>query len=284
MPDAMSLAAHPLSAYSGKMDRRTFEALIDSISESPDPPEVVVYQGQVLDSSWVLKACAAAGVTPKVVEYTGDDPIRFLIQRNLLRRHLTSGQRAMSVVSLCGWRESGRPKNPATIAPFSTDGKPFASVAEMVDLAATSKTYIQMAKRAYMAGRAGDILSGRVTLKEVDRAHRESAANVTNYVRRSRTRSTSPKTERNRLMEQIRALEEAAEGDRARWFDERESQRLKIEALESLNSERLNTIADLEAENAQLKRRLGRSSGSAKVRRPRSTSGMTPPENLRLPI
>ena len=157
------------------------------------------------------------------------------------------------------------------------------SVAEMVDLAATSKTYIQMAKRAYMAGLAGDILSGRVTLKEVDRADRESAANVTNYVRRSRTRSTSPKTARNRLMEQIRALEEE-EGDRARWFDERESQRLKIEALESLNSERLNTIADLEAENAQLKRRLGRSSGSAKVRRPRSTSGMTPPENLRLPI
>ncbi len=69
------LPRHPLSSQSGHMDGRVYAALIDSIAGSPDPPEVVVYQGQVLDSSYVLNACEAAGVVPVLLDYIGDDPL-----------------------------------------------------------------------------------------------------------------------------------------------------------------------------------------------------------------
>ena len=54
----------------------------------------ITYQGKILDGRNREKACAIAGVTPRYEEYSGDDPIGFVISMNMKRRHLTVSQRA----------------------------------------------------------------------------------------------------------------------------------------------------------------------------------------------
>jgi len=49
---------------------------------------------KVLDGRNRLTAALDAGVTPKFLEYVGEDALGFVLARNLARRHLSSGQRA----------------------------------------------------------------------------------------------------------------------------------------------------------------------------------------------
>jgi hypothetical protein len=56
---------------------------------------ITVYEGKILDGRNRATACTMLGVSPKTVEYTGDDPVAFVLSKNLHRRHLTESQRAL---------------------------------------------------------------------------------------------------------------------------------------------------------------------------------------------
>lgn len=49
--------------------------------------------------------CGIAGVPPRFEEYTGDDPLGFVISKNLQRRHLSELQRAMVASNLANMRQ-----------------------------------------------------------------------------------------------------------------------------------------------------------------------------------
>jgi len=55
---------------------------------------VVTFEGKVLDGRNRETACSMLGITPNRIEYTGDDPIAFVLSKNLHRRHLNESQRA----------------------------------------------------------------------------------------------------------------------------------------------------------------------------------------------
>lgn len=57
---------------------------------------IIVYKGQILDGRNRYLACRMAGVEPTFKEYTGDEPLSFVVSKNLMRRHLTPSQRALS--------------------------------------------------------------------------------------------------------------------------------------------------------------------------------------------
>ena len=56
---------------------------------------ITTYQGKILDGRNRWRACEIAGVTPNSTEYTGDDPLAFVVSGNLHRRHLSESQRGM---------------------------------------------------------------------------------------------------------------------------------------------------------------------------------------------
>lgn len=57
---------------------------------------IICYKGQILDGRNRYLACKMAGVEPTFKEYTGDEPLSFVVSKNLMRRHLTPSQRALA--------------------------------------------------------------------------------------------------------------------------------------------------------------------------------------------
>ena len=77
------------------MDHKQFQLLVASIREHGQQEPIVVYKGKILDGRNRAGACANLQIKPKTVEYTGKDPLAFVMAANLHRRHLTTSQRAM---------------------------------------------------------------------------------------------------------------------------------------------------------------------------------------------
>jgi N6-adenosine-specific RNA methylase IME4 len=71
-----------------------FESLRDDIAKNGLLEPIVVYEGKILDGRNRHAACLGAGVLPDMVDYTGDDPLAFVVSKNKHRRHLTAGQLA----------------------------------------------------------------------------------------------------------------------------------------------------------------------------------------------
>mgnify|MGYP000910618129 CR=1 FL=1 len=56
---------------------------------------ITLYEGKVLDGRNRYVACLNVAVDPRFTQYTGDDPLGFVVSKNLHRRQLTSSQRAV---------------------------------------------------------------------------------------------------------------------------------------------------------------------------------------------
>jgi hypothetical protein len=71
--------------------------------------ELWIYKGRILDARNRARAAELLGLEMKVREYTGDDPLGFVLSRNMHRRQMTIGQRALVATKLASFTQ-GRPK------------------------------------------------------------------------------------------------------------------------------------------------------------------------------
>ena len=69
--------------------------LAEDIKEKGQSDPVITLDGMILDGRNRYKACEINGITPRCEEYSGDDPLGFVISHNLQRRHLSESQRTM---------------------------------------------------------------------------------------------------------------------------------------------------------------------------------------------
>src|SRR5215470_8707112 len=88
---------HPLADLFPMLEDKsaTFEALVDDIRERKQQEPVILYEGKILDGRNRYLACQRLGREIQVKDFTGDDPIGFVLSANLHRRHLDESQRAM---------------------------------------------------------------------------------------------------------------------------------------------------------------------------------------------
>jgi hypothetical protein len=89
------LSQHPISATFPAMTEADFTALMKDIKAHGQRMPITVYEDQVLDGWHRYRACQQLSITPRLEEFTGIDPVAFVISLNLKRRHLTESQRAM---------------------------------------------------------------------------------------------------------------------------------------------------------------------------------------------
>lgn len=86
---------HPLAELFPLMPDSEIRELAEDIKTSGQQHAIVIYEGKILDGRNRYRACNIARVEPKYAKFPGGDPLKFVLSRNLHRRHLTDAQRAM---------------------------------------------------------------------------------------------------------------------------------------------------------------------------------------------
>jgi ParB-like chromosome segregation protein Spo0J len=93
---------HPAAQEFPQLEPKQFEELKVDIEKRGLLHPVVMRRNVILDGRHRLLACEELGITPRFVEYKGNDEVGFIIANNILRRHLTDDQRVALLAKLRG--------------------------------------------------------------------------------------------------------------------------------------------------------------------------------------
>jgi hypothetical protein len=103
---------HPFADRFPMLPEDELQRLAEDIAENGlQNPVVLDAQGRILDGRNRDAACQRINVTPDVEVYDGDNPAAFVLSQNVARRHLSTGQQAMSTALVLvddGHRSEGR--------------------------------------------------------------------------------------------------------------------------------------------------------------------------------
>ena len=87
---------HPVADIFPMMSDFEFENLKESIRNYGQRESITLWCGQLIDGRNRLKACNELGIAPDICELDEEyDPVQYVIDHNLHRRHLSESQRAM---------------------------------------------------------------------------------------------------------------------------------------------------------------------------------------------
>jgi N6-adenosine-specific RNA methylase IME4 len=104
---------HPFANIFPLMEGQEFDDLVADIKANGLVEWITIYQDQILDGRNRYRACEAAGIRCPSTPYTGNDPLGFVISRNLKRRHLNDDQRRMVAARLANLGRGRPSENPA---------------------------------------------------------------------------------------------------------------------------------------------------------------------------
>ena len=168
---------HPACLLFPRMSDQELRALADNIKARGLDHDLVLHEGKVLDGRNRYLACEIAGVEPTFVEWQGKgSPLEWVVGENLLRRHMSSSQRAVVALGLLPLLEEeakgrqrlspGRGKKGGRKSPtFSPDGKASEIAARLTK---TNENYVKAAKAIEAAAPelVKRIRDGKITVPE----------------------------------------------------------------------------------------------------------------------
>jgi len=170
------LTRHPLSAAFPDLSDEEFTAFKESIRRNGQREKIVTFEGKILDGWHRHKACLELGIDPKFGVFTGN-AIDFVLDKNLLRRHLTTSQRAMALAACNRWLDVGT--NQVSPQGDSTVGM---SIRKMAAAAKVNPKTIEKAKRVALRATPElreQVIAGATTLAEAVRALDSEGAKTT---------------------------------------------------------------------------------------------------------
>ena len=94
------MKAHPYADILPLLEGEAFDSLVADIRANGLMEPITIHEGLILDGRNRHRACGAAGIEPKFLEFDGDDPLAFVLSLNLHRRHLSESQRGMIAARL----------------------------------------------------------------------------------------------------------------------------------------------------------------------------------------
>ena len=141
----VKLEFHPLSEVLPLIEGQAYADLVASIKASGLHDTITLLDGMILDGRNRYRACLDAGIEPRTAVFEGDDPVAFVVAKNLHRRHLTVGQRALAVAKLATLSKGERQNLNSGIPAFKT-------VSEVAAMADVNKEAISDAHTIYARG------------------------------------------------------------------------------------------------------------------------------------
>ncbi len=112
------LPFHPLANIFPLMEGEAFAEMVEDVRTHGVREPITLFDGQILDGRNRYRAAMEAGVEAVTCDYTGSDPVAFVVSANLHRRHLTETQRALAAERLANLKP-GRPENSADLQGIS---------------------------------------------------------------------------------------------------------------------------------------------------------------------
>lgn len=106
MKDWFTHELHPLCTLFPRMAGAEFDALVADIAANGLQNPIVLHDEMVLDGGNRYRACQAAGVEPRFIQFSGDSAVQFVLSANLHRRHMSTGQQAAIVASAQDWAKA----------------------------------------------------------------------------------------------------------------------------------------------------------------------------------
>ena len=135
------------------MNKDEFSGLRADMKVNGQLVPIISYENQILDGRNRFRACLDLGAVPIIEDYTGIDPLGFVISTNLHRRHLSSSQRACLALECVPMfreearerqRAGGRSKVRQSIAEAPDERKSSQRASKMFG---TNRTYVGLAKK-----------------------------------------------------------------------------------------------------------------------------------------
>lgn len=235
---------HPLSAAFPGMSPEALKELIDDIDLNGVREKIVVYDGKILDGWHRYQACLELKVSkPPMVEYEGDDPIAFVLSKNLHRRHLSASARAMIIARLTEWQEkAGRPSK--SLEKSSN----FTRLNQSAELAGVSPSTMQGARRATLAidevqqavseGKMSVFDAAKLADKPVEE-QKKAVAKLDDKPKReskSKNNQSAPKTVPIDVYEELKSQYDELEDDYSTLAAELEIAQKELAAVESVRN------------------------------------------------
>jgi 16S rRNA G966 N2-methylase RsmD len=161
--DGWSGPIHPAADLFPLMQGDEFEALVESVkTQGLREPVWLTKDGELLDGRNRVRACQAAGVKPEFRQYDGDDPVAFVWDTNVTRRHLTETQIGVAAI-----KRGELERASSEVAPVGRPRKTVLHGGQLLDTPPVrGKRAVEVA-----ADRAG---VSRATIERIDRVRREA--------------------------------------------------------------------------------------------------------------
>ena len=162
---------HELANLFPMIPKEELEQLTDDLRTNGLIEPITIYEGKILDGRNRFVACQMAQIEPEFVPYTGNNPLTFVISKNIQRRHLTSSQRAAlaaqfePVLAEEARQRQGQRTDIREIIPLSSMGK---AVDHAANLFQTNGRYVQDAKAILITAPAlfENVRDGLITIPQ----------------------------------------------------------------------------------------------------------------------
>ncbi len=194
---------HEIANIFPMMQDDEYERLKDDIAINGQLEPIVLYEGKVLDGRNRYKALCDIGLKTDFEEYQGDQPLSYVISKNLHRRHLTASQRAIMATDIKPLLEVEAKKRQATSLPGVYGGKPLV------------ESFPQAVETGKSRDQAGDLfgVSGRyvseaenIKEKEPELAEKVRSGDMTIAEAKKKAQKAEREKERHKLAESAKSL------------------------------------------------------------------------------
>lgn len=162
MPDV-----HPYAAFFPLDEGPNLWELANDIKENGLLEPIWLLEGMILDGRRRYLGCERVGVEPSYQEYQGDDPLGFVVSKNLHRRHLGTGDRALIAAKIAGMKQGGTEKPPS--APKGAIRDNSVSQEKAAELLNVSRNSVQRASQVLESGTPeliAAVTAGEVTVSD----------------------------------------------------------------------------------------------------------------------
>jgi N6-adenosine-specific RNA methylase IME4/ParB-like chromosome segregation protein Spo0J len=103
---------HELANVFPLIEGDEFAGLVADIGKQGLLEAIVLLDGKILDGRNRYRACLEAGVEPHFEEFDGEDPVAFVVSKNVARRHLDESQRALAAARIATLQKGANQHSP----------------------------------------------------------------------------------------------------------------------------------------------------------------------------